>query len=67
MIPYARQWLHRNSERAFEALADDLTESALDVLNSIEPHVAITLILIIGLRVFIVAHPDQPPNTDANL
>jgi hypothetical protein len=67
MIPYARQWLHRNSERAFEALADDITESALDVVNSIEPHLAIALIVIIGLRVLAVAHSDTKPDTDANL
>jgi hypothetical protein len=61
--------MHDNgyTERAFEALADDITESALDVVNSIEPHLAIALIAIIGLRVLVVAHPDKNPDTDANL
>ena len=56
MVPRARQWLHRNSERAFEAMADDITESALDMVNSIEPPFAVVLILIIWLRVIAVSN-----------
>lgn len=55
-MPRARQWLHRNSERAFEAMADDIAESVLDMVNSIEPPLAVVLILIIWLRVLAVAN-----------
>ena len=56
MIPRARQWLRRNSERAFEVMMDDIMESVLDMVNSIEPSAAIVLILLIWLRMLIVAN-----------
>jgi hypothetical protein len=56
MIPRARQWLRRNSERAFEVMMDDVMESVLDMVNSIEPSAAIVLILLIWLRMLIVAN-----------
>ena len=55
IIPRARQWLRRNSEKAFEVVMDDMTESALDAVNSIEPVMAIVLILVFWLRVYLVA------------
>jgi hypothetical protein len=65
MIPRARRWLHINSERAFEALAEDMTESALDVVNSIEPHLAVALIVIIGLRVLAIANSNTTSDTSS--
>ena len=59
MVPRARQWLRRNSERALEALAEDMTEVALDAINSIEPRLALLLILAIWLRVVVVANTPE--------
>jgi hypothetical protein len=55
-IPRARQWLHRNSERAFELTMEDTSESVLDVVNNIEPRLAIFIIIAIWLRITLVAH-----------
>jgi hypothetical protein len=55
MIPRARRWLRRNSERAFEVVMEDVAESALDVVNSVEPGIALALILLLWLRVMVVA------------
>ena len=51
MIPRARQWLRRNSERALEAVMDDVVEVALDAVNSVDPGVAIVLMLVLWVRV----------------
>ena len=59
MIPRARQWLRRNSERAFEVVIDDITESALDAVNSIEPRIAVIFIFIIWFRVMVVANEEK--------
>ena len=58
-VPRARQWLHRNSERALDALTEDMADSALDMVNSVEPHLAVILLLFIWLRVFVVAHTKE--------
>ena len=54
MIPRARQWMHRNSERALEAVMEDVTECALNAVNSMEPVMAIALILLVWLRIVAV-------------
>jgi hypothetical protein len=54
-IPRARQWLHRNSEKAFEVVLDDVAESALDMVNSVDPVVAVVLILVFWLRIVMIA------------
>ena len=51
MVPRVRQWLRRNSERALEAVMEDAVEAALDVVNSVNPCLAIALILILWMRV----------------
>jgi hypothetical protein len=56
IIPHARLWLRRNSERALDAIMEDVTETALDAVNSVEPTMAIVLILILWLRVVVVAN-----------
>jgi hypothetical protein len=55
MMPHARQWLRRNSKRVIEAMEEDVTESVLDAVNSVEPALAVVLILMIWLRVMTVA------------
>jgi hypothetical protein len=68
MIPRARQWLRRNSERVFEVMMDDVMESVLDMVNSIEPSTAIVLILLIWLRMLIVANtPIDSKKSDEEL
>ena len=54
MIPRARWWLRRNSKWAVEVMMEDVTESALDMVNSVQPAVAIALILVVWLRVVMV-------------
>lgn len=55
MIPRARRWLRQNSERAFELVLEDVAESALDVVNSVDPGIALALMLLLWLRVMAVA------------
>jgi hypothetical protein len=55
MIPRAHRWLRRNSERVFEVVMEDVAESALDMVNSVEPGIALALILLLWLRVMTVA------------
>jgi hypothetical protein len=56
LVPRVRQWLRRNSEEALEALAEDMAEVALDAINSIEPRLALILILAIWLRIVVVGN-----------
>ena len=56
VVPRARQWLRINSEKAFEAMSEDMAESALDAVNSIEPHLAAVLVFIVACRVLAVAN-----------
>ena len=59
VMPHARRWLRLNSERALEAVMEDITESALDAVNTIDPRLAVGLILILWLRVVTVAQEDD--------
>ena len=63
VVPRARQWLRRNSEKALEALAEDMTEAALDAINSIEPRLAVIILLAIWLRIIVVANTLETSNT----
>ena len=47
----ARRWFRRNSEKALEAVMEDVVEAALDAVNSVDPGVAIVLMLVLWARV----------------
>jgi hypothetical protein len=56
IFPLARRWLHRNSERAVDALAEDVSDSVLDWVNSMDPRLAAALVLIIWVRIWVVSN-----------
>jgi hypothetical protein len=62
VVPHARQWLRRNSERAIDIVEEDAAESVLDALNSVEPALIAVLCLVIWLRLMTAARSSSREN-----